>query len=67
MRGRQVSLTAQLIVWPFFLSFFFFSLDYRLDNENYFTQKMHLMELKMGSQYKFTPTSEQIPQALYGK
>lgn len=66
MRGRQVSLTTQLIVWPFFLSFFF-PLDYRLDNENYFTQKMHLMELKMGSQYKFTPTSEQIPQALYGK
>lgn len=61
MRGRQVSLTTQLIVW------LFFPLDYRLDNENYFTQKMHLMELKMGSQYKFTPTSEQIPQALYGK
>lgn len=63
MRGRQVSLTTQLIVWPFF----FFFLDYRLDNENYFPQKMHLMELKMWSQYKFTPTSEQIPQALYGK
>lgn len=49
------------------LAFFFFFLDYRLDNENYFPQKMHLMELKMWSQYKFTPTSEQIPQALYGK
>lgn len=61
MRGRQVSLTTQSG-----LSFFFF-LDYRLDNENYFPQKMHLMELKMWSQYKFTPTSEQIPQALYGK
>lgn len=46
---------------------FFFFLDYRLDNENYSTQKMHLIELKMWSQYKSTPISEQIPQALYGK
>lgn len=61
MRGRQVSLTTWLIVWTFFF------LDYRLDNENDFTQKMHLIELKMWSQYKFTPTSEQIPQARYRK
>lgn len=61
MRGRQVSLTTWLIVWTFFF------LDYRLDNEYYFTQKMHLIELKMWSQYKFIPISEQIPQALYGK
>lgn len=67
MYARQASFTHHAADCLAFLSFFFFSLDYRLDNENYFTQKMHLMELKMGSQYKFTPTSEQIPQALYGK